>query len=563
MWVMEGHQLVEVSDTPFVLGDRSVGDPFPQYWHKNSPLGFSGGPTLVVKGPVDFMDCPTRFNVNNGACDPVVSIGNSTSATPYSYLTFGTLGSIRNQGANELRITSALGALSLEHAAFSIVNILNDVKIHNTATVDTNLVVNEDASGGTVLRVESSSDPNFLSVLAGTQQVGIGAGVSPSSTLHVKSAGQGALYIDNDASDAVRFNSNAGANYFNVNNSVTPRLYQFKAPVGIHSNVLDMDETSIDMLSTWATFTAAPMLKMVKTIGPGKFEISGQPIIITETVDATALAISCVPLQIDLTNGPVNGALRGMQITTNQAAAAGTEGIFVRNNYTGTSPSSQYAVNSEAVVSNKLSHATGYRGYGQNTDVTATPAIYAATGVFAFAASGGGALAAGLETTVALSVPNTSRIVAYYNNGHVHGTGGIWYCYAGTPIQAAPVTLNINPAVDLGSVWIEEKLEVVNGGVYIDLVGSKHGFNSADTVPAFWGFADDCSIRWDATDMVINSDNNASGGLMKLAAASNWVAGGGVAPGAMTLNAGMTGVFAGWLTVKDNAGAQRYIPSWF
>jgi len=112
-----------------------------------------------------------------------------------------------------------------------------------------------------------------------------------------------------------------------------------------------------------------------------------------------------------------------------------------------------------------------------------------------------------------------------------------------------------------------------NVGIYIGTIGSP-AFGIWDASGGSWtlasdnqilqfGTAQDASITYDGTDLVIKS-NEAGSGTIKLNASTNWTANGAntvtisnVAPAGVG-----TATIGKWLTVKDDAGTVYYIPAW-
>jgi len=284
MFVWNGHQILEVGDAPTALGNRSIGDPFPQYWHKNSPLGFSSGTTTFV-GAVDFMDCPTRFNVNGGSCDPVVTIFTDGTANK-RFVQYGTQGAMFDTGPapfEGLRLESDPGYLRLE-AATSWTGLANagpitlaTVGVGADATlqagdgnvilkadtpggyyvkVNDRLIVNESGVGGDpVFRVESASNPQFIMANATIQTIGFNMPAVPTYT-HQFQVGQ-----SGSTSMTVGFNvPDATANAWEVKNATTTQsVMRYDSFGGADALIFNNGVAGSLDLQVGASGTAAPV----------------------------------------------------------------------------------------------------------------------------------------------------------------------------------------------------------------------------------------------------------------------------------------------------------------
>jgi len=149
MFSYQGRQLLESGDPPHALGHRTKGDPFTQYWHKLAPLGTVGG-LLTIVGAVDFMDCPFRFNVNLGSCDPIITVFDSAAATPFTYMKFGTTGEVESLGSSEFGITALLAPLVFRGGS----GVPGGIRMRG---LHFDALVVEDNVGTNVLRVDTNA----------------------------------------------------------------------------------------------------------------------------------------------------------------------------------------------------------------------------------------------------------------------------------------------------------------------------------------------------------------------------------------------------------------------
>jgi len=75
MFRYQGRKLLEEGDSPYKLGQRSKGDPFPQYWHKLAPLGIPGV-GLTIIGPLTINPCPVTIT---GDCTSALKVQNAAA----------------------------------------------------------------------------------------------------------------------------------------------------------------------------------------------------------------------------------------------------------------------------------------------------------------------------------------------------------------------------------------------------------------------------------------------------------------------------------------------------
>ena len=86
----------------------------------------------------------------------------------------------------------------------------------------------------------------------------------------------------------------------------------------------------------------------------------------------------------------------------------------------------------------------------------------------------------------------------------------------------------------------------------------------ADDGVLYFGNNADAGISWDATDMSIDPDVNATGGLLRMNNSGSWAttSGGPVPALHANLPTGATATTRKWLTLKDDSGAVYYLPAW-
>lgn len=205
MFHYQGKRLVEVGDSPLALGSRSIGDPFPQYWHKQLPLGFPGtglsiiGPLTINPCPVTIQgDCSRALLVENAAGTDMFYVNTTASGSVAAraslsvYTTNGAAFAVGNSGFTpQFTIDTNAQKTYLWDGAGSTWGEFNlpDKAFYVTGTGKINIT----GSNNDALLVERTSGTNVLRVDTNNQMVVVGAGPTTTACLSIGEEGPGVV----------------------------------------------------------------------------------------------------------------------------------------------------------------------------------------------------------------------------------------------------------------------------------------------------------------------------------------------------------------------------------